>query len=113
MVTRTLKILQCKCCNILKVCLTILGLFPLKDETYSSRSSPPLVFLGKGALKICSSKFTEHLCRCVISMKLLYNFKDTHREKFLLVVAILFVLTLASDRAVSNGNDAFNLSGFN
>ena len=29
------------------------------------------------------------------------------------VVAILFVLTLASDRAVLNQNDVFNLSGFN
>ena len=31
------------------------------------------VFLGKSVLKICS-KFTEHPCRSVISMKLLCNF---------------------------------------
>ena len=38
-----------------------------------SGSSPPELFSWKGVQKICS-KFTEHLCRSVISKKLLCNF---------------------------------------
>ena len=38
------------------------------------RSSPPDVFLGKGALKICNKFTGEHPCRSVISIKLLCNF---------------------------------------
>ena len=37
------------------------------------RSSPPLVFLGKSVLKICSKFLGEHPCRSVISIKLLCN----------------------------------------
>ena len=36
----------------------------------SVRSSPPEVFLGKGALKIYSKFTGEHPCRSVISIKL-------------------------------------------
>ena len=36
--------------------------------------SRPKVFLGKGALKICSKFRGEHPCRSVISIKLLCNF---------------------------------------
>ena len=38
------------------------------------RSSRPEVFLGKGALKICSKFTGEHSCRNAISIKLLCNF---------------------------------------
>ena len=38
------------------------------------RSSRPEVYLGKGALKICSEFTGEHPCRSVISIKLLCNF---------------------------------------
>ena len=38
------------------------------------RNSRPQVFLGKGALKICSKFTGEHPCRSVISIKLLCNF---------------------------------------
>ena len=37
-------------------------------------SSRPNVFLGKGALKICSKFTGEHPCRSVISIELLCNF---------------------------------------
>ena len=40
----------------------------------NSRSSHPEVFLGKGALKICSKFTGEHPCRSVISIKLLCSF---------------------------------------
>ena len=40
----------------------------------SVRSSPPAVFLRKGALKICSKFTGEHPCWSVISIKLLWNF---------------------------------------
>ena len=39
-----------------------------------NRSSHPEVFLGKGALKICSKFTGEHPCRSAISIKLLCNF---------------------------------------
>ena len=42
-------------------------LFVIKIST----SSPPGVFFGKGVLKICSKFTEEHLCRSVISIKLL------------------------------------------
>ena len=38
------------------------------------RSSHPEVFLEKGVLKICNKLTEEHLCRSVISIKLLCNF---------------------------------------
>ena len=38
------------------------------------RSSHPEVFLEKGVLKICNKLREEHLCRSVISIKLLCNF---------------------------------------
>ena len=38
---------------------------------YLSRSSPPEVFLGNGALKICSKFTRERPCRSAISIKLL------------------------------------------
>ena len=41
------------------------------------RSSHPEAVLRKGALKICS-RFTEHQCRSVISIKLLWNFALRH-----------------------------------
>ena len=47
--------------------------------TKTFRSSRPEVFLGKGVLKICS-KFTEHPCRSVISIKLLWNFIEVARR---------------------------------
>ena len=37
-------------------------------------SSPPVMFLGKGVLKICSKFTPEHPCRSVISIKLHSNF---------------------------------------
>ena len=37
------------------------------------KSSHPEVFLGKGALKICSKFTGEHPCRCAISIKLLWT----------------------------------------
>ena len=39
-----------------------------------NRSSPPGVFLGKGALKISIKFPEEHPCRSVVSIKLLCNF---------------------------------------
>ena len=41
-----------------------------------SRSSYPEVFLEKGALIFCSKFTGEHLCRSVISIKLLCNFTE-------------------------------------
>ena len=38
------------------------------------KSSPPEVFLGKGAPKICSKFTREHPCQSVISIRLLSNF---------------------------------------
>ena len=38
------------------------------------RSNHPEVFLEKGILKICNKLTEEHLCRSVISVKLLCNF---------------------------------------
>ena len=38
------------------------------------RSSPPVVFLGKGVLKICSKFTGENPCRSVISIELQSNF---------------------------------------
>ena len=45
-----------------------------------SRGSPPKVFLGKGALKICSIFTGEHLCRYAI-VNLLYIFGTTFSKK--------------------------------
>ena len=39
-----------------------------------SRSSHPRVFLGRGALKICSKFTGEHSCQSAISIKSLCNF---------------------------------------
>ena len=39
---------------------------------FIEKSSSPEVFLGKGVLKICSMFKGEHLCRSVISVKLLW-----------------------------------------
>ena len=40
------------------------------------RSSSPQLFLRKGVLKICCKFSGEHLCRSVISIKLLCNFSE-------------------------------------
>ena len=45
----------------------------IKYEDCNSKSSTLQVFLGKGIRKIFS-KFTEHPCRSVISIKFLWNF---------------------------------------
>ena len=59
----------------------------------SYRSSPPEVFSGKGALKICS-KFTENRCRSVISMNLHCNFIEiTLRHGFPSVNLLYTVFT--------------------
>ena len=39
----------------------------------TSRSSPSVVFLGKGVLKICTNITGEHSCQSVISIKLLFK----------------------------------------
>ena len=44
------------------------------DASGKNRSSHPEVFLGKGALKMCSKFTVKHPCRCVISIKLPCNF---------------------------------------
>ena len=44
------------------------------DNMINGRSSHPEVFLGKGALKICSKFTGEHPCRSAISIKLQGNF---------------------------------------
>ena len=56
--------------------LEILQFFAIDWCTMTSlyRSSRPEVFLGKGALKICSKFTGEHSCRNAISIKLLCNF---------------------------------------
>ena len=46
----------------------------------SYRSSHSEVFLGKGALKICSKFTGEHPCRSAISIKLLCNFIEIARR---------------------------------
>ena len=46
----------------------------LKRLSYISRSSHPEMFVRNGVLKICSKFTGEHLCRSVISLKLLCNF---------------------------------------
>ena len=57
-----------------------IALKSLREETFECllfrtlRSSPPMVFLGKGVLKICSKFTGEHPCRSVISINLLCNF---------------------------------------
>ena len=38
------------------------------------RSSRPELFLGKGVLKLCRKFAGEHICRCVVSLKLQSNF---------------------------------------
>ena len=43
-------------------------------EKCTFRSSPSEVFLGKGALKICSKFTADHPCRSMISVKLQGNF---------------------------------------
>ena len=43
-------------------------------ESFSSRSSPPYVFLWKGVLKICSKFTGEHSCQSVVSIKLPSSF---------------------------------------
>ena len=43
----------------------------LESSDAQTRNSHPEVFLGKGALKICSKFTGEHPCRSVISIKLL------------------------------------------
>ena len=40
------------------------------------RSNPPVVFLGKGVLKVCNRITGEHQCRSVILIKLQSNFID-------------------------------------
>ena len=44
------------------------------DFAFHYRSSPPELFLRKGVPKICSKFTGEHLCRSVISIKLLCKF---------------------------------------
>ena len=44
------------------------------DLISSGRGSPPEVFLGKGARKICSKFTGKYPCRSVISIKFLCNF---------------------------------------
>ena len=48
----------------------------IREENISStdRSSHPEVFLGEGALKICSKVTGQHPCQSVISIKLQSNF---------------------------------------
>ena len=53
---------MCVTCNFLDVLLC------------SLRSSHPVVFLGKGVLKICSKLTAEQPCQSVTSIKLLSNF---------------------------------------
>ena len=55
----------------------IKNLSPVLDQFQkrgNSRSSYPKVFLGKGALEICSKFTGEHPCRSMISIKLQSNF---------------------------------------
>ena len=76
-----------------------------------SRSSPPDVFLGKGVPKICSKFTGEHLCRSVISVKLLYNFIEIALRHGCSLVNLLHIFrtpfpTNTSVRAVSKIRDA-------
>ena len=50
--------------------------------TSCSTSSHPEVFVGKGALKICSSFTGEHPSRSAISIKLLCNLQHIFRTPF-------------------------------
>ena len=51
-----------------------MNVFGNLGKVRSSAGSRPEVFLGKGALKICSRFTGEHPCRSAISIKLLCNF---------------------------------------
>ena len=53
------------------------------------RSSPPEVFLEKGVLEICTKFIEEHLCRNVISIKLLFNLDHTSAWAFYKFAAYL------------------------
>ena len=55
------------------------------------RSSPPVVFLGKGVLKICSKFTGEHPCRIVISIKLACNFIEITLRHGCLSVNLLYI----------------------
>ena len=63
--------LQAEACNFIKK-ETLAQVFPVNFAKF--RSSHLEVFSEKGVLKICSKFMGEHPCRCVISIKLLYNF---------------------------------------
>ena len=57
----------------------------------SDRSSLPEVFSGKGALKICRKFTGEHLCRSMISIKLLCNFIEIALRQGCSPVNLLYI----------------------
>ena len=56
-----------------------------------ARSSPPWMFLGKGFPKICRKFTGRHLCRGVISIKLLCNFIEIELRRECSPVKFLYI----------------------
>ena len=69
----------------------------------SDRSSPPELFLGKGALKICSKFTGEHPCRNVISIKLQSNFTEITLRHGCSVVNLLHIIRTPFPNNTSDG----------
>ena len=74
--------MSCCFCRLCYWCINSVYYIPevlfLYHEVMIPRSSPSMVFLVKGVLKICSKFTGEHPCQSVISIKLVATLLKSH-----------------------------------
>ena len=75
----------------------------------SITGSPPEVFLGEGALKICSKSIGEHLCRSLILIHLQSNFIKITLQHGCSPVNLLHIFRSPFPKNTSAGLLMFNL----
>ena len=82
--------------------IEFLKIFSYKGSSIH-RSSHPEVFLGKGALKICSKFTGEHPCRSVNAIKLLCNFIEMTLRHGCFPVNLLHIFRTPFPKNTSGG----------